>query len=344
MKHLFVVHSNITYLAALGVICKENLPLEDVIIVSDMYERREPVLCHYIAIQKPISHCIYTPTAVLRPFKYVDKIVDSLTQGQPFTLYVALFSKLQRIIVSNDNCIGFHFIEEGLSNYCAKAPLRISLAFIDEHRAFRNKTIKNFISDLLLLIKGYNSKIQSFPFLYDGYANIENVKFYGFDDETFTGIKNVDVISLQEIISRFQFQSNYHFDNEHLWIGSSAVVTKYQTIENYLNAIKIGVVENLVKQRVTKVYLKFHPMECQFSKDGTINLFLKHNIEVEIIPDNVVLEIELMDSKDTTLWGVDSSLMYYVAKMGVKCNSIVNYLIDYPFSDTPSYWKIINKG
>ena len=49
MKHVFCIHSNITYLAALGVVCRENLPLVDVVIVSNNnYERDINVKVHKI--------------------------------------------------------------------------------------------------------------------------------------------------------------------------------------------------------------------------------------------------------------------------------------------------------
>lgn len=343
MKHIFVVHSNLTYLSALGVICKERLPLQDVVVISDMYVREEPVKCHYIDIKRPLKAVFQHPNKVLRPFKYVDKKIGELIGHEDFILYVTAFFSLQRICVSHPLCKQFHFIEEGLSNYCDTLPLTAITAGIDELRLLRSKSLKYFLSDFLLLVKGYSAKIQALPFLYSAYLNTQGVKFFGFDENAYVGIRDVSVLDMRLIRENFKFESKYNFEDSHIWLGTAVVITKLQELGDYIAAIEAGCIQRLKADSVKHIYIKFHPVECETSRKETISLFRKYDIEITVLEDELVLELELMNALHVTIWGVDSSLMFYAAKLGLRCNSIIKYLNGYLEYDIPVYWNVVHK-
>ncbi len=342
MKHLFIVHSNITYLAALGAICKENLASEDVVILGDNYHAASPIVCHPIEINLPLKTALKHPTQTLRPVRYVDAVIERLTGGEPYVLYVQMLFNIQRIALTNPKCKGLNFIEEGLSVYRKSVPMWYitANARASEKLPYRNKTIKDRLRNLYSCFKGYSSRMMALPFLYTGYFNVEGVKFYGFSHDSFVGVDSVEVISFSDIVSRFEIKCQINLTDKNIWIGNNAVRIGVQTLEQYLAGIDSGVIKNL-ESGTKMVAIKFHPTEQQDSRDGTVKLFEDAGIETQIIDDAVVLELELLNSTGVTLWGVDSTLLYYAARQGLKCNSIINHLPDFPHPNIPQFWDSV---
>ncbi|MBQ4163274.1 MAG: hypothetical protein IJD84_10425, partial [Parabacteroides sp.] len=67
MKHIFIIHSNISYLASLGVICKERIPNKNVIFIAKKYSNEwGPIPIHNIGI-RTMKDLFRHPIDVLAP-------------------------------------------------------------------------------------------------------------------------------------------------------------------------------------------------------------------------------------------------------------------------------------
>ena len=133
-------------------------------------------------------------------------------------------------------------------------------------------------------------------------------------------------------------------DNCHIWLGLSFTESDGITIESYIDAIRNGCINKLIANNINKIFVKFHPVESEESKRRTMELFTSYNINVEILPNNLFLEIELLLTQNVTLWSVDTSIFLYATEMGHQCNSIIKYLKGYnvDFSHIPTFYRKIN--
>ncbi len=338
MKHLFVVHSNLTYLAALATVYKENLCPEDVVILGDKFSASYPIETQLV---KSLSgnQLLRSPRRALFSIGYVDKIIKRTTNSEPYVLYVAALYNVQRICFSNSKCQGLNFIEEGLSVYLSTVSLSRILSNNEQTKSLRNRSCRTFFKDLFKLIKGYSYKMQALPFLYNGYSNLEGVKFYGFNKESFCGVDDVQQLSFVDTINHFDMRSQLELAGGNLWIGSNIVSLGLEPLESYLSAIKEGVVECFAHSSGTRAFVKFHPAECEASRNGTLKLFADAGIEPVVVDDSVIIEVEIFSNTGVTVWGVDSSIMYYASSAGVRCKSIVDRLVNYPKATLPFFWE-----
>ena len=116
MKHIFTIHSPITFFSACAVIFQEKLPHEDVIIINDGYNvpfKIGTIVDSYQQQEKGIWRKIKNFNLV----KAYDQYIKELTHGQQFIAYIDLMHAYQRLLITHPNCVKFNFIEEGTASY-----------------------------------------------------------------------------------------------------------------------------------------------------------------------------------------------------------------------------------
>ncbi len=349
MKHIFLVHSNITYLASLGVILKENLNINDVIIIStSKYERSNPIPIQS-QLPRPIRQILFHPIDCVFSVKYIDKKISKFVDNQSFIAYIPALLHIHSVVVTHPLCKGFHFIEEGLSVYREQIDWHDVTYYTGFRPRYRYRGIGGFkqqIWDLSLLLRGYKLEIFKLPLLYNSYFNVYGLKFYGFSDDSFYGVRNLQRISLQDVCDGFEWQCYYkNLNNVDIWLGQFSLAEKgekKEDIDRYVNAIEQGCAKRLLEQKRKKILVKFHPIEDLYSKQQTLEMFQRNGIDVEIIPDNVVLEIEFFNAKNIRLYSVNSSLLMYASFLGFECNSICRFLPNHSNIQIPAFRKRIN--
>lgn len=340
MKHVFVIHSNLTYLAALGVISKENISLNDVVILAfhhSMENINNPIKCYYIK-NYGIKDIFKYPYRTLRYVSWVDKIINELCCNENYVAYIDSMFPLPKIVATNKHCLNYHFLEEGLSVYNGTIPkwLHSYCPYSD----FRHKNIRHFINDIFLIIKGYTNSVIQLPIVYNGYFNTENVKFYGFREESFYGVtKNKIKIDLKDVANKFDFHTNYNFNNVSVWLGTLICGTR--NINTYIEAIEKFCIPHLKKQNQKKIYIKFHPAQSQEYRELEYEIFKKNEFDVIIIPDNIFFEIEMIKAINLSIYAVDTSVMLYALLCNIKCFSIIKRLKDFQWVNTPVLWNNI---
>lgn len=344
MKHVFCIHSNITYLAALGVICKEKLSLEDVVIVTNCkFQRNTPIKVHQILpFRKIWSHLIN----VFSPVRYIDKQIAKLVDNDIYIAYTEALFAFHDVVVTHPLCQQFHFIEEGLSVYYEEMDWQMQTANYSLRACYRYKGWKGFLQklrDISLLARGYKLEMLGLPALYNAFFNAKGIRFYGFSNESYYGVKNLCRISLKQVSNSFEWHTHYeNLEDIDIWIGQNNPEGDKELMDKYVDAIEKGCVRQLLNQGKKRIMVKFHPVEKAYAKSQTLKMFQQNSIEVEIIPDEVVLELELFKAKNVRLYSVSSSLLLYAAMLGIECNSIINYMpLEYKVN-TPTLWKNVN--
>lgn len=125
MKHLFYIHSHITYHVSLEVIKHEKLDASDCVF---MYGRKFQPLAAPLGIEQvelPFTHHPINSFAVARKFwrgwnklSDFDRFTQNLVGKNSFRLYTNQSGiDFIRLFISHRQCAGFSFLEEGMASY-----------------------------------------------------------------------------------------------------------------------------------------------------------------------------------------------------------------------------------
>lgn len=332
MKHLFVVHSNITYLAALGTICAENLSLDDVVITSRIdLHIKEPVPVEFLPFvfekRRPWNWW------VLHPYGYVDRFIKKHIGDEPFIAYIEIMEMSSKLFVSNPQCVGYHFIEEGASAH-VKGTVRTDIEYNDFNtpsESLRYMSFRDRVKSVVILMCGMSMRNLSLPFFYDAYFRLKDVVFYGFGEDSFKEAHRKIELSWEDIIHRFILPKRYKLSDSCIWLGICCDEAGIGIpISEYISGIEKKCITHLVANGVNKVYIKHHPRATIELRKQEVGVFEKAGINVVIIEDNVCMEIELLGENNVSIYMLQTSLFYYARQMGhKKIYSIANYFPEY---------------
>lgn len=337
MKHIFVVHSNITYLSALGVIAARGLADGDYLLVSEGFSRSHPVAINVLPYLGGFKANGYSLSRYFQPYKHIDRRIASLTNGEPFAAYISTVNKLARYLITNPMCAEFHFIEEGTSAYVPWIEFH-TLTAHNSFVAMRPRSLLDRLRDLKLpLLRGYTSRISAFPLFYNAYPHPER-RFYGFSESSHFLIDPSCrvLIRMSDVIARFAFPPTLDLAGSTVWLGDCVEISN-RTQSDYLSSIEKGFVHAvLLKNSITEIFVKFHYREGESSRRATLDLFARHGIAVRVIPDSTIMEVELMACGSTNsphnsptdsaqVYGTYSSLLLYAALAGNRAYSVDRY-------------------
>lgn len=349
MKHIFIVHSPITYLAALGVIIKEKLIEDDVLILSETFRLKyEPIEILDICKSKTtkLKRILSFAQSFFSPYKTLDFCLGNFLKDDFFIAYIPVFHYLDRYLVTHPKCNRFNFIEEGLAAYYDYFTYdQHTFVTVGHWRYTKSyKGVKERISEIWRIIRGYSSKIDAIPTFYSAYAADPNILFYGFHERSHHLAITKKLLSFDDISSHYKLTTSCTLDDAFIWIGDPDIYLKAENTEVFIQSISEGYIAYLKQKKIKFTYIKFHYRDSDFIKKKTIDEFIKNGIEVEIISDSVILEIELLRSKNVTLFGFYSSLLLYGGMMGHTSYSIVKFApyclnkVDKQISD---FWKFV---
>lgn len=324
MKHVFVIHSPITYLVALSTVESLKLEYTEVMFICDgfylphnkisitdlnaQYSRKNAVLRVFSIIKK------FNKTSVL------DRMIDEFVGTSLFIAYVPVMRFVEKTVITHKKCSHFNFIEEGLAHYY-KGETLVSLSVESSRDNWRwsitNTSLwKEMFFNMLTTIRGYNFRLRTLPFSYSCYVNFSNITFYGITESAFPMAHSHNK-HLVKVPSGINLNTvSFNFDDRLIWVGDNGVDYYNYSSDLYLQGMEKGLIAYLKKREITEIYVKFHRGESQQMRKSQEQMFLAHGIRARIIPDDFILEISLMDAKNVTLCGVYSSLLFYANVMG----------------------------
>lgn len=317
MKHIFVVHSPLTYIVSLGVIYKEQIKKEDAIIVSTNYYQKDPIEIRIMKVPTKKDLLRFRIREWLNPIKYMFDEICRLTNDENFFVYISEFSDFEKIFVIHPNRKSFSFIEEGVGSY------RYTFSFDDFLFPYNQEcfllSFRKRLRMALLALRGYGQKYLTIPYLCNCYHGIENVKYYCITPAAFPYEQGKVLINIRDVFDHYQIEKKLSVDNSFVWIGNPD--------ESIFDLVKDKSISYLKKNNVKKIFVRFHPRESLSLRRKTISTFSEGGIETQIIEENIIFEFVLLNSKNVTLIGYNSTLLYLASYMNHKSVFINEYNI-----------------
>jgi hypothetical protein len=316
MKHIFYIHSYITYIVALGTIRTERIEENNVILIlgRDFKSHTPPE-------EYKIFFNIGSHGAKLGLIRYNNKIrafdnwVASLTKDNDFVLYLPnKMNYFSQLFASHNNCIGVHLIEEGLLLYA-----RSFDNIIKNRKVFYKKNIKDFFRRFLHFLDHANRTSY--------YLDIE----YKIPTKVFT-ISSLSKINLstQDVVIVPLLANEIPLDNKFILKNASIFFMDALYEQNFADRKKINTIfskfirENL--KNFNELYLKFHPTQSDEIKNDVLSVLEENKINYQIIPHDVSAELMFVKSENLYVYGFFSSVLFYAGIMNHQSFSLSEQL------------------
>ncbi len=128
MKHVFFIHSHITWLVSGGVIRYRGLACEDVLFVCSRGYEPPDTSIETIAFPDRGWLLTWRPDKWLRDRRELAQFVDRVAQDVDFLWYLPHTGFLFfRAFIQHPRCQGFHLIEEGIGSYYTQDEIAVSM-------------------------------------------------------------------------------------------------------------------------------------------------------------------------------------------------------------------------
>lgn len=346
MKHIFTVHSPLTFLMAYALINQKKILETDAIILSSGYTpsiELKSIKNNFQDINKSFLKKIKTWNSPLA----FDRYIETLTNGEDFIAYIDLMAMYQRILVTNPKCMSFNFIEEGSASYVQPKNLdQITHAF--RRMPYRYKTIKDFSLAVKYILRGYSIRLLGMSYLPESYASFKYTHYYCLSEDAFPQVERnkKTIINLASNLPSFEGVSiNLSLTNEFIWIEDSFTQAYKMSDKAYKEAILSTIFHLKETYSIQKIYLKLRPRQTK-ERSLVYKYLNQEKLDIEIIMNEVIIEILLANSKECTVVGNVSSVLFYATLLGHKSISMFNKLKNKPktaFDDFNVFWKNIVK-
>lgn len=347
MKHLFTIHSPLTFLVAYSIVEHLGLHREDVIFLSHNYKvpiesfRVEPAF-------QDIYQSLYKKLQTLNVPKHYDRYIDKITDNDSFIAYIDLMSYYQKILVTHEKCRQFHFFEEGNSAYQEFDDLT-DISWNERHMPYRNERLN--LKSITRAIRGYNLRLLALPYIYSAYSNMKDIQFFAFSENAFYNLNKEKRVLLKPDTSTkemVKMAGGHQLKNATIWLDGSNARYTGLTDDYYHRAIKKGIQEFKKKGIINgKVHVKLRPGIKNIDSNELVRILREHKIEIEVLPDNMVLEAFFMRSIDCKVIGTLTAALEYAHVFGHKAYSIYPYFEKQPptfFDRMTGFWKHIQNA
>ena len=288
MKHIFVVHSQITYLAALAIICEEKMVDDDYLLIGfKSFNYTLPVNIVTTRGQKIWGGRMGVASDV-------DRVVNHFIGNDSFIAYFSVVDKLARLLLTHEKCLDCNLFEEGFVSYRKYYTLNdLSIECNGYPKRLRKfgdyiKVLKHYLS---LMFKGITPRVNALPFLYVSYITPDR-KFYCLSDDTFPlALKRVP-ISLNNIVGRFSFTPSINIDNTYIWCSNSTYDHFKDKRICYVDYLKESVLPYLKNLKIKELQIKYHPRESVQSRIIFKDLCEKNGIKTVDIQDDIFMDFD----------------------------------------------------
>lgn len=346
MKHIFTVHSSLTFLVAYSTIKHLNLNKKDVLFISTNYT---VPLDDYKVIPSFYEARNTTFSQKLKYFnvpKSFDNYLNTYLKGRKFTAYVDLMSYFQKILITHNQCQVFHFIEEGNSAYQANDDLQ-DITWHERQNGWRSSGIFDFKS-LTRVIRGYNLRLLSLPYIYSAYSNMQDTKFFAFSKNAYYNVPNYKRILVKPPVGDVNIEKlagGHYLNKATIWLDGSN--SRYTGLKEsyYYDAIKKAI--PLLKEKgiiKDKVYVKLRPGIKDISTNKLVSILRANGVNIDVMPNDLILEAFFMQSNNCKIIGVLTAALEYAHVFGHKVYSIYGLFEKQPptfFDRMTGFWENI---
>lgn len=309
MKHVFIVHSQITKLMSLAIIGDLCLSPNDVIIFT---YREMNLLEGYRCEAFPFSHFPEQESFPLfrRFWKgwgklgEIDDFISEICQDNNFLFYTPhLYPRMLELVASHSKCSGYCFVEEG------------TLSLHPFPANIRSKIYKR--SEKLKIFLNYGKRLAGEKTFFKK----DYLTAYKFSDHAFPSFPRVKKV---EIVLRHQ-----EFVGQEILVLDPVVEANMISIDDYLLAIS-KLIDLLQINETKTIYYKFHPSQLKDKSKARIEALFTgiRNTSFLNLAGNVSLEEIANSNSQVNFYSITSSLLYYGRYLGAKTYSFANLLPD----------------
>lgn len=323
-KHLFVVHSSITWRMTQAVIHYHQWLVEDCVILLDRgYQIDWPeVECHDISdlsldvFRWQDKAGIWTKLRInYRHARVLKQLLDDKI-GQAYSLFLPhSWSYTYWVLIEHDLCRSYAFIEEGTLSYNPDLSIYDRVVSGWKYWILR-----------LLLTTSIGSRIPVYPLPLD-YRHPKYSGCYGIDKRVFPSLP-VD----QKVLLAPPFQVNPAYANiENVLLPGPWLEVNYCSEEQY-RRFKTLLFQYFADHGYDQLYVKFHPQQYRYRRSMAIfweiaNEFADRIQLIELPADTSPEEIAFSSSANFFL--AYSSVAMYASQFGCKVFSYAQFLYDH---------------
>ncbi len=351
MKHIFTIHSHITFLAAVGTIIRENLPTEEVILVcgGNYKPKLSNTFKGKIVKSYEILEASYSFFGKLKNWNYTksaNKFIDQLIQGEDYIAYIDLMSVFNRYLVMHPKSIQFHIIEEGIVNYSDFDDFNLWTVDLRQFPwQWKGFAFKQMLNACTRLVRGRSLRLLALPIHPNLYTLHQGVKAFCFSEYAFqyTSSKQKVVLNWNTLDTYVSIEQENYKDGSWIWIGDTLCSSYGISMLHFESALQQLLEKVNPNKEENTIYLKFRGSESNEEKEITLQYLANYNFKVEFIASETIMELAFLKSKNLKVCGIRSSLLIYANLIGHATYSLYPYIPnDYGLNLDKNY-SIISK-
>lgn len=327
MKHVFFVHSAITYLVSKEIISQEKIDIKNCVLLStqDYFEKlpyKESEVGKVFIIDIYKLQKIKNP--ILREHQINKYISSNIKEKYLFYTPHDLFLPAKYFIF-HPLCSKYFYIEEGMASYNKHLwgnfkKVKKAIYYLHEVSPFFNNFLKKSFFNLklnwiFLQTKAYKHNPK---FLFNHSKHLAGA--YTFSEKGFPFPIKKMVLDCPTI------KKNTGFDE-----GIRILIFDNMINSNLCRLDTLLKITREIIEKCTILYIKFHPAQKEYERAELQNIFKKSDTKITILPDQFILE-ELFIDRSFIVYGFFSSLLYYNQLFSGgkgKSISLINNIIEY---------------
>lgn len=320
-KHIFFIHSPLTFIVACKIIRLKKLRAGEVIFFT--HRGFQPPATAWPTHIFPYN---WSPEPFRFQLNFVkswkkvqefDDFINTVSAHAPFLLYLphAAFRVL-KLFISHPRCQGFSYIEEGLGSYSRKEYFDVPRVDYRVHPLDRLLN-RGRIKDRLYYAEGYDA-------------------VYGLYKESFPGFRNRIIFqhsSAEEELSSSVYGARTDFNRykqARIIVLDAVSVHGILPAEVHLHAF-LKLLKKLEEEGVLEVFIKYHPAQIPAGEDKLFRLAAQKQqsaLKLLEIEQGVFLEDVAHHSLSPVFYVNISSIAIYANKAGKKVYCWAPYLME----------------
>lgn len=316
MKHVFIIHSNITEILMEMIIQHQNLNAKDIII---FYHRNYSPQCQYKTARLPKCK----NQSILRIFLWLIGINHIIKSN--YTVYLPQSSVLEfGLFIINKKCKGYHYTEEGLASYMEK---KLSLNSYST-RIFSRYVITNniyFFHPLFFDHRDFQDLIIKCNFFY-----FQHRKYQGSFALSEKSFKIDEKRILLNPLSHHYAKVGSNKKYDCIITFDAAVIYNIINLEDSFKILKDDIYPFIQKKGYSSVAYKLHPEHFSTppiaKKEAELIRRLMRDKNIEELDKNFPLENYFISHIETDVIIYYSSAGYYASLFGCKVYSVYSKL------------------
>lgn len=303
MKHIFYVHSYVTYLVTLGVIEHNKIQDEDVLLISArnaVTQKRFKEIDFSSKYPKLFGIPCYGEGLFflknLRFIKSFDGDINRFCHTDRFLCYLPTDKHFgQQLLMTHKNCVGISYIEEGLFTY---------------NNEFKKRTwpFHGLLGSLKRYLNTGNRNINPLK-----RNNGSSVLFTLFDPYYYR--TDLSIRCVMPSIPDIEY-NGIILENTNILMMNAFKDASVQVQQQLLLLLEKFAEE--LFERKEKIYIKHHPYATEILKRQIELVFSKSGVCYDVLDASLNTELMLFNSRNLSIYGFFSAAMLYGAMMGHK--------------------------